>query len=42
MATATPHRSFNDGEGDFRCGTCSATSSGPTAEMLMGNRKGPY
>ncbi|ELY60069.1 anaerobic dehydrogenase [Natronococcus amylolyticus DSM 10524] len=39
---ASPLEGLNDGEGDFRCGTCSATSSGPTAEMPMGNRKGPY
>jgi putative dimethyl sulfoxide reductase chaperone len=38
----SPLEGLNDGEGDFRCGTCGATPSGSTAEMPMGDRKGPY
>ncbi|MDG5817248.1 molecular chaperone TorD family protein [Natronococcus sp. A-GB7] len=43
----SPLDGLNEGEGDFRCGTCGttpsgSTPSGPSAEMPMGNREGPY
>ncbi|MFU8869707.1 TorD/DmsD family molecular chaperone [Natronococcus sp.] len=38
----SPLEGLNDGEGDFRCGTCGTTPSGSTPEMPMGNREGPY
>ena len=43
----SPLEGLNDGEGDFRCGTCGTTPSSPTpsdstAEMPMGSREGPY
>ncbi|ELY52341.1 TorD/DmsD family molecular chaperone [Natronococcus jeotgali] len=38
----SPLEGLNDGEGDFRCGTCGPTSSGSTPEMPMGDRDGPY
>jgi putative dimethyl sulfoxide reductase chaperone len=40
----SPLEGLNEGEGDFRCGTCGTSPSPPNAgaEPPMGNRKGPY
>jgi putative dimethyl sulfoxide reductase chaperone len=38
----SPIEGINEGDGDFRCGTCGTTPPEASAEMPMGDRKGPY